>query len=207
MKAGKVSAAEQQFSTIMKEHEIKLSEQRRSKNSGLGTKMRAFLKPTGWKPMIILFFFFLFQQFSGIYITLFYAVTWIQASLIIIFNNIMIKKNEFYVEKRGYFNFLKLFQASGAKIDSYWGSVLVGLTRFFCSMVNTWLLRRYKRRVLCIISAIGMSICMGVSGYFTLKLQENYFTNPSANLVPIVGLLLFVVMSMVGFLTIPWTST
>lgn len=80
LQAGKVSAAEQQFVTIMKEHEIKLSEQRRSKNSSLGTKMRAFLKPTGWKPMTILFFFFLFQQFSGIYITLFYAVTWIQVS-------------------------------------------------------------------------------------------------------------------------------
>lgn len=73
-------------------------------------------------------------------------------------------------------------------------------------MVNTWLLRRYKRRVLCIISAIGMSICMGISGYFTLQIQQNYFDNPSANLVPVIGLLMFVVMSMVGFLTIPWTS-
>lgn len=175
LQAGKVSAAEQQFVTIMKEHEIKLSEQRRSKNSSLGTKMRAFLKPTGWKPMTILFFFFLFQQFSGIYVTLFYAVTWIHES--------------------------------GAQIDEYWGSVFVGLTRFFCSMVNTWLLRRYKRRVLCIISAIGMSICMGISGYFTLQIKNHNFDDPSAKLVPVIGLLMFVVMSMVGFLTIPWTMT
>ncbi|KAK0175161.1 hypothetical protein PV327_008936 [Microctonus hyperodae] len=75
---GKLSAAEQHFTTIMKENEIKLSEQRRSKHGGTSTKFRAFLKPTGWKPMIILFLFFLFQQFSGIYITLFYAVTWFQ---------------------------------------------------------------------------------------------------------------------------------
>lgn len=37
--------------------------------------IREFLKPTGYKPMIVLFFLFLIQQFSGIYITLFYAVT------------------------------------------------------------------------------------------------------------------------------------
>ncbi|KAG8039605.1 hypothetical protein G9C98_008248 [Cotesia typhae] len=75
---GKISPAEQAFITIMKENEIKLSEQRRSKRGSLSTKLRAFLKPTGWKPMIILIIFFLFQQFSGIYITLFYAVTWFQ---------------------------------------------------------------------------------------------------------------------------------
>lgn len=82
---GKMSVAEQAFTTIMKENEIKLSEQRRSKRGNLSTKLRAFLKPTGWKPMLILFLFFLVQQFSGIYITLFYAVTWFQVCNCFIF--------------------------------------------------------------------------------------------------------------------------
>lgn len=78
---GKVTAGlEAQFTTIMKENEIRLSDQRRSKHGGFSTKLRAFLKPTGWKPMFILFMFFLFQQFSGIYITLFYAVNWFDVS-------------------------------------------------------------------------------------------------------------------------------
>lgn len=80
-KQGKVSAAEAQFITILKENEIKLSEQRKSKHGGISTKLRGFLKPTGWKPMMILFLFFSFQQFSGIYITLFYAVTWFQVNI------------------------------------------------------------------------------------------------------------------------------
>lgn len=79
-KQGKVSAAEAQFITILKENEIKLSEQRKSKHGGISAKLRGFLKPTGWKPMMILFLFFSFQQFSGIYITLFYAVTWFQVN-------------------------------------------------------------------------------------------------------------------------------
>ena len=42
--------------------------------------IREFLKPTGYKPMLVLFFLFLIQQFSGIYITLFYAVTFFEVS-------------------------------------------------------------------------------------------------------------------------------
>lgn len=126
---------------MVKENEIRLSEQRRSKHgSGSTAKLRALLKPTGWKPMLILFLFFGFQQYSGIYITLFYAVTW--------------------------------FEEIGAGVNPYVASILVGLTRLFCSMVNTWLLRRFRRRTLCIVSSLGMAICMTVSGYFTMKILE-----------------------------------
>lgn len=44
------------------------------------SKWAAFIKPTGYKPMCILFWLFLIQQFSGIYITLFFAVTFFQVS-------------------------------------------------------------------------------------------------------------------------------
>ncbi|XP_076634429.1 facilitated trehalose transporter Tret1 isoform X1 [Colletes latitarsis] len=171
-KQGKVSAAEAQLTTIMKEKEIKLNEQRKSKHGGLSNKMRAFLKPTGWKPMTILFLFFFFQQFSGIYITLFYAVTW--------------------------------FQEVGAGVNEYLASILVGVTRFLCSMVNTWLLRRYQRRPLCIVSSLGMAACMTVSGYFTLLIRDG---DRSGYWVPVLCLLLYVCTSMVGMLTIPWTMT
>ncbi|XP_034191657.1 facilitated trehalose transporter Tret1 isoform X3 [Osmia lignaria lignaria] len=171
-KQGKVSAAEAQYITIVKENEIKLSEQRKSKHGGVSTKLRGFLKPTGWKPITILFLLFSFQQFSGIYITLFYAVTW--------------------------------FQEVGSGVDEYVASILVGVTRFLCSMVNTWLLRRYKRRALCIISSLGMALCMTVSGYFTYQIKSG---DRSGYWVPVVCLLLYVCTSMVGMLTIPWTMT
>ncbi|XP_014477197.1 PREDICTED: facilitated trehalose transporter Tret1-like [Dinoponera quadriceps] len=169
---GKMSVAETQFTTIMKENEIKLNEQRRSKHGNVSHKLRGFLKPTGWKPMAILFLLFSFQQFSGIYITLFYAVTW--------------------------------FQEVGAGVDEYIASILVGVTRFLCSMVNTWMLRRYKRRALCIISSLGMAVCMTVSGYFTLNIKNG---DRSGYWVPVLCLLLYVCTSMVGMLTIPWTMT
>ena len=171
-KDGKVSAADAQFTTIMKENEIKLSEQRKSKHGSVAAKLRGFLKPTGWKPMLILFLLFFFQQFSGIYITLFYAVTW--------------------------------FQEVGSGVNEYTASILVGVTRFLCSMVNTWLLRRYKRRPLCMISSLGMAVCMSVSGYYTLLIKDG---DRSGYWVPVFCLLLYVCTSMVGMLTIPWTMT
>ncbi|KAL0101856.1 hypothetical protein PUN28_018418 [Cardiocondyla obscurior] len=147
----KTSVAEVQFINIMKENEMKLNEQRRSKYSSTSNKWRGFLKPTGWKPMAILFLLFSFQQFSGIYITLFYAVTW--------------------------------FQEVGAGVDAYMASILVGLTRFLCSMVNTWLLRRYKK---------------------TIAVHNIVIWN---GFVPVACLLLYVCTSMIGMLTIPWTMT
>lgn len=44
-------------------------------NNGGAAKFREFLKPTGYKPILILLGLFFLQQFSGIYITLFYSVS------------------------------------------------------------------------------------------------------------------------------------
>lgn len=100
-------------------------------------------------------------------------------------------------------------------------------------MVNTWLLRRYKRRALCIISSLGMAVCMTVSGYFTLNIrngdrsgywvsvekprmaphgERGSYVKPTksrfrCSQVPVLCLLLYVCTSMVGMLTIPWTMT
>lgn len=44
------------------------------------SKWAEFKKPTGYKPLTILIALFFIQQFSGIYITLFYSVTFLQVS-------------------------------------------------------------------------------------------------------------------------------
>ncbi|XP_046388749.1 facilitated trehalose transporter Tret1-like [Ischnura elegans] len=91
--------------------------------------------PTCYKPMFILFTLFLIQQFSGIYITLFYAV--------------------------GVFE-----EMGGGALNAYIASVLVGMIRFFMSLVNIWLFKSFGRRPLCIFSACGMAVAMLVSGTF-----------------------------------------
>lgn len=129
---------------------------------------------------------------------------------------------------------ITVIQEVGSGVDAYIASILVGVTRFLCSMVNTWLLRRYKRRVLCIISSLGMTVCMAISGYYTYLIKNGdrsgywvSFRNQTIHIsfdkvdeidnyhvvylpvyqVPVLCLLLYVCTSMVGMLTIPWTMT
>uniref|UniRef100_A0A6E8W0L2 MFS domain-containing protein n=1 Tax=Anopheles coluzzii TaxID=1518534 RepID=A0A6E8W0L2_ANOCL len=155
------------------EHTVRAGSQKNVNRHGQQqSKLRGFLKPTGYKPMIILFWFFLIQQFSGIYITLFFAVTFIQDV--------------------------------GTEVNAFTASIFVGLTRFSMSLLNAWLLKRFPRRQLVMVSTTGMAICMFVSGLFTLWIKEGTTT---LTWIPVVGLLLYVCASMIGLLTIPWTMT
>lgn len=80
---------------------------------------------------------------------------------------------------------------------------MVGCVRLFMSILNAYLLKRFKRRPLIMVSASGMAVCMFVSGLFTIWIKEGSVHT----WVPVVSLLLFVAFSMFGLLTIPWTMT
>jgi facilitated trehalose transporter len=69
---GNQTFAQLQFEYLVKEHEEK--EKSRLNSGGLSAKIKEFFKPTGYKPLLILLGLFVFQQFSGIYITLFYSI-------------------------------------------------------------------------------------------------------------------------------------
>ncbi|XP_068901530.1 facilitated trehalose transporter Tret1-like [Tenebrio molitor] len=68
--------AEMQLAQLQKEHQKKVDE---ATGRGAIYKARAFLKPTGYKPLLILIGLFLMQQFSGIYITLFHSVRFFES--------------------------------------------------------------------------------------------------------------------------------
>ncbi|XP_075223390.1 trehalose transporter 1-like protein isoform X1 [Lycorma delicatula] len=67
---------EQQLAQLQKDQFSKNKDQKKS--CAVTKLIRSFFTPNGYKPFFILFFLFLFQQFSGIYITIFYAVTFFQ---------------------------------------------------------------------------------------------------------------------------------
>lgn len=74
------SLADMHLRVLIRDNEKRIAEKMKNVN-GNGkeqSKWAGFLKPTGYKPLIILFFLFLIQQFSGIYITLFFSVTFLQ---------------------------------------------------------------------------------------------------------------------------------
>ncbi|XP_017782106.1 PREDICTED: facilitated trehalose transporter Tret1-like [Nicrophorus vespilloides] len=170
-----LAGEKQTFSEMQLEYLVREKRQKDAENVGGGSaarKFKAFFQPTGYKPMLVLIGLFFFQQFSGIYITLFYSV-----------------------------NF---FLDMGSTINAYFSSVLIGVVRFLMSMVNTYLLKRYHRRPLTMISCAGIALCMGVSGLFTYWINNGESTQ---TWVPVVLLLMYVLTSMIGLLPIPWTMT
>uniref|UniRef100_A0A0A9YXN9 Facilitated trehalose transporter Tret1-2 n=1 Tax=Lygus hesperus TaxID=30085 RepID=A0A0A9YXN9_LYGHE len=134
--------------------------------------VKGFGNPTGYKPLFILIFLFFFQQFAGIYITIFYAVTF--------------------------------FQQVNSGMDPYISTILIGLIRMLMGFLTSGLLRSYGRRTLCIISGLGMSILLGISGYYTYLIQIKEL---ESSIVPVICLLLYMSLSVIGLMSIPWTMT
>lgn len=77
------SLADMHLRLLIRDNEKRIEDSMKNVN-GKGqkqSKWAGFKKPTGYKPLTILFFLFLIQQFSGIYITLFFSVTFLQVRI------------------------------------------------------------------------------------------------------------------------------
>lgn len=156
-----------------------------SKNITLSIKnyYHKFTSPNVYKPITILFFLFLLQQLSGCYVVIFYAFS-------------------VFREMGGTF---------GKGFDENDALVMLGIIRFIVSILTVVFSKKYGRRVLCILSGIGMTISMFLSGmymYFTMSYDEN--GNIEETMVDQKWLLLFFVLSYIctstfGFINIPWT--
>lgn len=144
---------------------------------------RVFKSPEAYKPMLILFTLFLLQQLSGSYVIIFYAIS-------------------VFREMGGTF---------GQNFNEHGALVMLGTIRFVISIVTVFCSRKYGRRVLCILSGIGMAISMFLSGmymHFAVLYDEN--GNTEETMVNQKWLLLFFVLSYIctssfGFVVIPWT--
>lgn len=186
-----------------------------SKNYGTMEKFSSqFTKRSSVLPVVLLMVIFLFQQLSGTYPIIFYAVQ--------VFQSI-----------GGKF---------GAGLDADSATIILGVIRFATSLLTAGLSRSFGRRPLLIVSGVGMTISAFVAAlYFDSsdvfvsvfnKNSTNVLSNGTStsnlsassfeatvrvpmdsdldsvsysNAVGLFCILMFVMMSSVGFLIIPWT--
>nr|XP_022901994.1 facilitated trehalose transporter Tret1-2 homolog [Onthophagus taurus]XP_022901995.1 facilitated trehalose transporter Tret1-2 homolog [Onthophagus taurus] len=156
---------------------VKDDRKKKEEAPAIRSKVQIFkdlMKPTAYKPLILLLGLFCFQQFSGIYITLFYAI--------------------------------HFFKKVDQNLNPYLASIFLGTVRFVMSLANTYMLRRFQRRPLVLVSCVGMAICMFISGMYTLH-GKNDGTNSFLKWVPVILLVIYVITSMIGLLPIPWTMS
>jgi len=141
-------------------------------SSGWKSTLIFFKRPEAYKPLLIINAFFFFQQFSGIFVIIFYAVT--------------------------------IAKEAGVNIDSYLAAVLIGVCRFIMTVVISFASRRYGRRLLCNVSGVCMTVSLiGLSLYLTLT-HDRILTDATYGWWPIVALMMYILSSTAGFLTLPW---
>ncbi|XP_043279057.1 facilitated trehalose transporter Tret1-like isoform X2 [Venturia canescens] len=133
--------------------------------------LRHLLRRSSIVPFAIIVTYFFFQQFSGIFVIVYYAV--------------------------------EISRDAGVKMDAYLGAILIGTTRLFGSLLAASVSRRFGRRWPSIISGIGMSLFMGSLSIYLFAIDRGYELGDNG-LVPVICVLMFIFMSTIGFLVLPF---
>ncbi|KAF4523968.1 hypothetical protein B566_EDAN013551 [Ephemera danica] len=132
---------------IIDQEKRALAAQESSKETGIRKFTSSLRRPEFWKPLLIMNLFFAFQQFSGIYVVIFYAV-----------------------DMASYFE----GEAEGRSplIDKYLAAVLIGVARLSVTAVVSMIMRHVGRRPLALLSGIGMTLCMLVLSVYVILFYD-----------------------------------
>ena len=99
----------------------------------------------------------------------------------------------------------------GSGLNKYGAMVILGVIRFLMSILTSLFSKKFGRRILCIISGLGMSFAMFFSAmyiYLTSSYDESGKIKEvmaEQRWVLLVIVLLYVCTSCLGFVIIPWT--
>ncbi|KAG5887086.1 hypothetical protein JTB14_018255 [Gonioctena quinquepunctata] len=147
--------------------------------------LNMYREPMVYKPFIILMVIFIFQQMSGAYAIVFYAV-------------------DLFREIGGRFR---------NSLNEYVALALLGTIRFVMSIISVLISKKVGRRPLMFISALGMSVTSLVAGlYMCLTLvpkdvyeEMNITKDLSHKNVTLYCILGYTCFSSLGYFVIPWT--
>lgn len=134
--------------------------------------LRVFFSAATLKPFLIMNLFFFFQQFSGTFVVVFYAVD--------------------------------IVKEAGINFDPYIAAILIGLTRFIVTIVVSFVSNRYGRRPPAIVSGAGMTLTMGCLATYLYLSSTGVIAEDEFTWFPVVSLMLYILTSTIGFLTLPW---
>ncbi|XP_073993665.1 facilitated trehalose transporter Tret1-like isoform X3 [Rhodnius prolixus] len=101
---------------------------------------------------------------------------------------------------------VQVFQESGATMDKYLATVIMGVVRLVFTVVACILMRRCGRRPLTFVSSVGCGISMVVLGtymFFRLAWIEEGEV-PKVTWLPVASMMVFTAASVIGYLVVPW---
>lgn len=176
---------EEQYELILDtRNQLKKKESNSEKSclSVLKANFSIYMSPTVYKPFIILLIIFLFQQLSGAYVIIFYAIDL----------------------------FRKIGGQFESSFNEFSALVLLGVIRFVMAIASAFLAKKIGRRPLLFISAAGMCLTSLIAGLYlnlTAIPQIEYDKLniiKATNNLPLYCVLGYVCFSSMGILVIPW---
>lgn len=99
---------------------------------------------------------------------------------------------------------VEFFKETDPSINEYVASIIVGAIRFSMSIMAAFLINTFGRKTLCISSSAGMTLTMVVVAAYVKYYEIHSEEEKILGYLPLVGIMLNVVFSMVGMLPLPW---
>jgi len=101
---------------------------------------------------------------------------------------------------------VEVFEESGASINKYLATVILGIVRLFFTIAACVCMRRCGRRPLTFISSVGCGISMlGLGTYMFLNVGWKAAGEPAkATSFPVACIMFFTAASTIGYLVVPW---
>ncbi|XP_044764135.1 facilitated trehalose transporter Tret1-like [Coccinella septempunctata] len=99
---------------------------------------------------------------------------------------------------------VNFFEETHLDVDDFLASIVVGGIRFFMSIVTAFLINKFARRVLCVVSSFGMA-CTLLPLLLYIRYYEMFPSGPKfLPYLPLVSVIFNVFFSMLGMLPIPY---
>ncbi|CAB3258531.1 unnamed protein product [Arctia plantaginis] len=102
------------------------------------------------------------------------------------------------------FYLITIFDASGMRLESSIATIIIGIVLTVASGITSFVVDKYGRRLLLLISTVGTAISMGLLGmYFTLA-DSHVSVVDNLSFLPILSLVMYIVAFSIGLGPLPW---
>ncbi|XP_072940922.1 facilitated trehalose transporter Tret1-like isoform X2 [Epargyreus clarus] len=101
---------------------------------------------------------------------------------------------------------VEVFEATGASVDKNWLTISMGTVRLIFTVIGCIMCRKFGRRPLTFLSAVGCGTTMIIFSVYMYYLQwwKDNAIVPTQTWIPVACIFIFMIFCTLGYLIVPW---